>query len=106
MLTKKERIELKNIANTLPPEPSNVRERVSIMGGELLRLNPIAMDEKGKPIIRSRQYTVEQFKPVNHYKKMLQAYEKNGIEAIDQYVDGVIERFKEQEKEKEVKDAV
>jgi|GEM_PF-2311987 len=101
MLTKKEREQLKAIAAALPDEPSEMKERVRITGAELLRLNPIAMDQKGKPVIRSKVYTVNKFKAVNHYKRMLKAYDHGGISAIEAYCDGVKERYDEQQKEKE-----
>lgn len=103
MLTKKERIQLKNIAAALPAEPSNVKEITRIPGWKLLMLNPVAMDRFGKPIVRNRTYEIEQYKPVNHYKRMIAAYDRGGIPAIEKYTDEVKARYDAKQKEKEEK---
>lgn len=101
MLTKRERIDLKNIAALLPDEPSDIKETVKVYGWELLRMNPISMDQNGKPVNRKKVYTVEKFKKVDHYKRMLKAYDNGGIDAVETYCDGVRDRYLKEEKEAE-----
>lgn len=101
MTTKKEREQLKAISIALPAEASKTLEVIKVTGADLLRLNPMAIDEKGKPIVRSLTYTVNRHKPVNHFKEIIKAYIQGGVLAVDKYCTEVRERWELDQKVKE-----
>jgi hypothetical protein len=87
--TKKEKKLLKNLAKELPETMYRANQSRLVSPEEMLR-------QRGEviPAGTLAQMTKSVMVPVNHERRMVKAYEQGGMEAVKEYVRGVMELVK------------
>jgi hypothetical protein len=72
------------VAKTLPPVWENRKER--ILGKDLLKENPDAVDGSGKPINKKIKYERPVRVQIDHLERLKKQYNQSGEKAIEQYI--------------------
>lgn len=79
-----------------------VKTRMRLTGLEMLEKYPDMKDQAGKPIHQDKTYIVDGYRPRNHFKRMQEIYESEGVPGLNKYIDGMIAWKKKQDKTKAV----
>lgn len=80
------------VAKKLPFNYTEVVEKKSFLGADILKTNPKATDSEGKVISSDKNYVVPVTKryPVDHFKRMKRIYRSKGLPGVQEYVNGVM----------------
>lgn len=93
-MNKRKLKELRDIAADIPEIVE--KYKVILSGRELLKENAEIKNSVGEEIIPSKKYSIEKVRKVDHYKNVIAAYKKGGINEVGQYQHQVLEHYKKE----------